>query len=490
MKLRAAADWQADLPTNRQPLANGGGQLAIEVRMPKLTQTMDQGRIIEWLKAEGDVIRTGEPLVVIETDKAAVEVEAPAGGVIGGIARPAGEMAEVGALLVLIRAPATAESPRPAAAQAAGRERVRATPAAKRVAHESGVDLSQVRGTGPDGCIVEADVRRSAALPADAGPALAPPVASRTASPGAGRPIRATPLARKLAAELGVAVEQANAGAEGRIGRAEVQGTFRLGSEAGIAAGPETTGPEITLPAPSEKAEATAGLSGVSYREEGLGRIGHAMAERMAASWTAAPHFYLEAEVDMSEAGRLRDRLEASSLPGFKPSYTAIVVLMVARALRQHPRVNASFVDGRLRLHEEVNVGVALASPEGLIVPVIRRADARSLAEIAKELDDLRAKAERLRFKPEELSGGTFTVSNLGMFGVDRFHAVLNPPEAAILACGRIARRVVELAEGKIESRPLMSLALSVDHRALDGVVAARFLSHVQACLENPYLLL
>lgn len=459
--------------------------MAFEVRMPRLTQTMDEGRIIEWLKPEGTEVQLGEPLLVVETDKASVEVESPAAGLVGRPAYGSGQLAAVGEVLVSIhdqRQGTTAEVHRRSQPLPA---KVRATPAARRAARELGVNLALVKGGGPDGCVLQADVRAhsSAIMPS-------PAAASAFAAPGdsatpSSRPVKATPVARKLARELGLPLEKASAGSGGRVLKADVESTGPGGREA-------VTSPTV-LPYGAPSFAASRLEYEPAYREEELSRIGRSMAARMASSWRDAPHFYLEAEADMSEIIRLRERRARPSAPAaasIRPSITAIVVRVVGHALRHHPRVNASIAQDKLRVRTEVNVGVAMASPEGLIVPVIRHADAKTVSEIARELEELRTKAEKLRFKPEELSGGTFTVSNLGMFGVDRFFAILNPPEAAILACGRIVKRVIEAEDGKLESRPLMSLVLSVDHRVLDGITAASFLGRVRECLEYPYLLL
>ncbi|MDI7276072.1 MAG: dihydrolipoamide acetyltransferase family protein, partial [Anaerolineae bacterium] len=209
--------------------------------------------------------------------------------------------------------------------------------------------------------------------------------------------------------------------------------------------------------------------------------------QRMVESSQAAPHFTLSVNVDMTRALELR---EALAQTGERLTVTAILVKVVATALRRHPRVNASFSEGRIRLHRRINVGVAVASEGGLLVPVIRDADGKGLTEIACELAGLQQRAKEMRLTTADLSGGTFTISNLGMYGIERFTAIINPPESAILAVGQIVRTPVGMPDDTVALRPLMSLTLSVDHRSLDGLQAAQFLTEVKGRLEQPYLLL
>ena len=280
----------------------------------------------------------------------------------------------------------------------------------------------------------------------------------------------ASPVAKRIAKEHSVDLRQLEGcGPHGRVTKADVQAYLAQ---------------RAAVPAPT-------GLPGeVLYDVISLSKLRQTTGECLQASIRIVPHFDLEVEVDMSEAGRWRARYAEGS--GAQVSYTTLLVKVVAQALRGHPHVNAAFIDGELRVYREINIGVATATAEGLMVPVIRRADELSLSQIQEAIIRLREKAQvktRLRFAPDEVCGGTFTISNLGMYGVDAFRAIINPPEAAILAVGRIVERPVGV-EGQLVLRPMMRLVLSIDHRAVDGTQGASFLVAVRRYLENPYLLI
>ncbi|MGQ9683609.1 MAG: 2-oxo acid dehydrogenase subunit E2, partial [Anaerolineae bacterium] len=333
----------------------------------------------------------------------------------------------------------------PAAATATQPTALRAAPAARALAKELGVDLSLVTGTGPEGRIKVEDVRAFAAQTA----------ATTQASPS-------TPVARRVAQDLGVDVGSLRgSGPAGRVTGADVVAWADKQSSAGAVA--EDDWLDLT---PGQK------VTG----------------ERMLASVQTAPQFALSLSADMTAALALREAYGTRRAP--RPSITAILVKVVAAALRQHPRVNASFVQGRLRLHKRISIGVAVGTEQGLVVPVIADADRRSLAEVAAAVEALQEKARIMRFAGDDLAGGTFTISNLGMYGIERFTAIVNPPEAAILAVGAIVRTPVVADDGTVTVRPLLSLTLSVDHRALDGLQGAQFLADVKALLENPALAL
>ena len=283
----------------------------------------------------------------------------------------------------------------------------------------------------------------------------------------------ASPVAKRLAKEHSIDLRQLQGrGPHGRVTKADVEAYLAQ----------REVPPAPTVP-PGE----------VPYDVVPLSRLRRTTGERMLTSVRTAPHFDLEVEVDMGEAGRWRARYAEGT--GQKVSYTALLVQVVARALREHPQLNGSFIDGELRVYREVNVGVAMATAEGLMVPVIHRADEIKLGQIQEAITRLREKAQsearhkRQPFAPDDIRGGTFTVSNLGMYGIDAFRAIINPPEAAILAVGRIVERPVGV-DGQIVLRPMARMVLSVDHRAVDGAQAASFLTTVRRYLENPYLLL
>ncbi len=413
-----------------------------EIVMPRLSDTMEEGTILRWLKADGDHVARGEELVEIETDKAAMvyesdqegtlqidapegtthavgEVIAHVGAASEGSATTPAESASQPASPAATNATPAAATPSPPAPPAHGDERVKASPLAKRIAKETGVDLHDVTGTGPGGRIVKADV----VVPAGASTAAPTP----TDAP--------SPLA-------GVAT------AKGETSTVE------------------------------------------------LSRTQQTIARRMAESKATIPDFSLQMDVDMEECAKLRSELkrlshpDAPPLPGAAapavvPTYNDMIVKACALALREHPRANGSYRDGRLQLHSRVNVGVAVAADEALVVPTVFDAEEKSLGEIARET---RALAERVRagtITPPELGGGTFTVSNLGMFGVRSFSAIVNPPQAAILSVGSLEQRAV-VRDGEIVVRHTMTLTLVCDHRILYGADAAQFLARVRELLQTP----
>lgn len=312
------------------------------------------------------------------------------------------------------------------------------------------------------------DLPGSGPAPEAAPPAQPAAAAAAAPDPAPPRRVIASPHARRLARRSGVDLARIQGrGPGGRI----------------IAADVEAAAQASAVAAPAAAAPAAPTSDGRSYQALPLSRIRQVTAERLARAWSDVPTFTLDVEVDMTEAARWRERAAA------RVSYTALLARAVAAALRRHPQLNSSFHGNHLRVYREVNLGVAVAGPDGLTVPVIRGADGRSVAELGGELARLAGAAQSGRLAPADLDGGTFTLSNLGMYGVDSFTAVVNPPQAAILAAGRI--RPVPVAAGEsVEVRPVLSLRLSADHRAVDGADAARFLADVKSLLENPYLML
>jgi pyruvate dehydrogenase E2 component (dihydrolipoamide acetyltransferase) len=452
-----------------------------DVVMPRLSDSMEEGTILKWLKAEGDEVVRGDELVEIETDKATMTYEADAPGTLAIVAQE-GATLPIGQVIARIgaggeatagdgaraeatqqaeasgngapseAAPATAAAtaeppaaaaasatPAPAPAPAAPASegnggRAKASPVARRIAREQGIDLSGLQGSGPGGRIVKADVEAAASAP-QAAPAPAPQAAPAQAP--AAEP-QAVPAA---------------------------------------AAAPP--------PAPVSLAETGTAKGDVSVRE--LSRTQQVIARRMAESKATVPEFTIATDVDMEGAVALRGQLKAAAetLRGAVPSYNDMVVKASALALREFPRANGSYKDGRFELYARVNVGVAVAAHDALVVPTVFDADRKSLGEIAR---DTRTLAERVRANavtPPELSGGTFTVSNLGMFGVTEFSAVINPPQAAILAVGKMEPRAV-VRDGEITARNIMTITLVCDHRILYGADAAEFLARVRALLEQP----
>jgi pyruvate dehydrogenase E2 component (dihydrolipoyllysine-residue acetyltransferase) len=434
------------------------------VIMPALELAQETGKVLKWLKRPGDRVSRGEPIVEIETDKVTVEVEAPAAGVLGEVTAQPGDVVPVGRTIALIFAAgevgaAAAGAPptvTPAAsasvtgavpAPPAAASPVKASPLARKIAEQHGVDIAAVKTAS--GRVEKADVL--AYVESQKG-------AAGNGAPAAARIAAASPKARRLAAERGVDL---------RVVRG--------------------SGPAGAVLAADVPAAAASAAPRVAPGAAGVSNVWRIMAERMTASWTTAPHFYLVREVDVSRLVTWREG--ASKQTGVRITYTDLLVKLVAAALVQHPRVNVAWKDGAIVQHDEINIGLAVAIDDGLVVPVLHRADTLSLAAIAGRREDLVSRAQGGKLRPADIQGGGFTISNLGMYGVDAFNAIVNPPQAAILAVGRIADRVVPVG-GQPAVRPAMVLTLSCDHRALDGARAAQFLGALAELVEEPLTLL
>jgi pyruvate dehydrogenase E2 component (dihydrolipoamide acetyltransferase) len=439
-----------------------------DIVMPRLSDTMEEGTILRWLKRDGEEVARGEELVELETDKATMTYESDLSGILQTVAAE-GDTLAVGELIAHIGPPGAdgdggAQAPA-SAPSAVTEERTLAagTPAA---------------AAGP-------------APTAEPAPVAGAPPASDGA-PARGR-VKASPLARRIAGERGIDLHGlSGSGPGGRIVKADVESP-----PGGAAAAPAAAPGASRVPAP---AAATAALEGVmtakgETADVELSRTQQTIARRMAESKATIPDFTLEVEVDMEECVKLRAQLkrfsgqqpaaEHGGQPLETPTYNDMVVKASALALREHPRANGSYRDGRLQLHSRVNVGVAVAAEQGLIVPTVFDADEKSLGEIARET---RALAERVRagtITPPELGGGTFTVSNLGMYGVRSFAAIINPPQAAILSVGSLERRAV-IRDEEIVARNTMALTLACDHRILYGADAAQFLGRIRELLQQP----
>jgi len=383
--------------------------MAVSIVMPALEMAQETGKIISWLKKEGDSIAKGEALAEIETDKVVLELEAAADGVLAGVNAAAGDVIPVGKTIAWIVAPgeqppaqaetaapsartlssATTPAQAPATAPANRAENidVKASPKARRMAKELGVDLTKIRGTGPGGTISGEDVEAAA---------------------------KAAPA-------------------------------------------PAVSGPVV------------------------LSSIARLMAERTTQSWTTAPHFFLVREIDASALIAAREK------HGKTITHTDLLVALVARALRKHPRMNASWTGATIQLNPDVNISIAIAVKDGVVGAVVPNADTASLASISAKRQDLAERARAGRLHPPDVTGGTFTISNLGMFGVDAFSAIITPPQAAVLAVGRIVDRVVPV-NGLIGIRPILTMTLSSDHRVVDGAQAAAFLKDVAEALTSAQL--
>jgi pyruvate dehydrogenase E2 component (dihydrolipoyllysine-residue acetyltransferase) len=449
-----------------------------DVVMPRLSDSMEEGTILQWLKKIGDEIAVGDELVEIETDKANMAYESDVAGTLSEILAQEGETLPIGAPIARV-----GDSSNGTSASTAG-------PVAK-----SGTSSSQAAGKDPDSAPPTEEASEAApdspSVQASAQAGTAGPAISERAG-GDGQRAKASPLARRLAKEKGLDLSKLHgSGPGGRIVKADVEKAARPAGPVAVESTPSSqvvggepsTAPPTGAAAPAGSAVETA-KGEVSY--EDLSKLQATVARRMAESKATAPHFYLEAEVDMSRAVEARRRLkDAAAEDEVVPSFNDMVVKASALALRERPRANGAYRDGRFELYSRVNVGIAVAARDALVVPTIFDADRKGLRQIAEES---RAVAQRVRdnqITPPELSGATFTVSNLGMYGIDSFAAVINPPQAAILAVGAIVERPV-IREGEVSTAHLMRVNLACDHRILYGAEGAEFLARIRALLEEP----
>lgn len=449
--------------------------MAKAVIMPKFGFTQEEGTIVRWLVKEGDTVEQGDPLAEVTTDKINMEVEAPVSGIVGGIRYPEGAVVPVTKVLCYLLAPGEAvpaedepaaveaseapSAPAEAAAGAAGA--VSATPVARRMAEAEGVDLTSITGSGPGGKITRQDVERQL-----------------TAVKGDGK-VRATPAARRLAQEAGLDLSTVQgSGPRGRVQGSDVQ--------AALAARAVTVSQPVPVSAPVPTMPLTTFATGepVIVPLEGMRRT---IAQRLQASYQQAVHITFTLDVDMTKAIAFRE-LANQRLPEGHPgiSMTALIVKAVAWALRRHPILNSYLQNDQIIMIPAVNVGVAVALPDGLIVPVVKYADQKGLIQIGMEVADLSQRARAGTLKPEDVVDGTFTVSNLGMFGIDHFTAIINPPQVGILAVGRTTKRFVPGEDDQPVVRPIMTITLSVDHRVVDGAQAAQFITTLREALEEP----
>jgi len=443
-----------------------------KVQMPKLSEAMESGKIIKWLKKEGDRVQSGDILAEVETDKADVEMEAFGNGVLRKILVPAGEKANVGALIGVIADPnedigavVAQAGPAPAASAGSSEESRRPAAVPPQPRREDHAERSPSPSRGP-----EAPARPTAPPPAAAGPQ---PASAVTAPGDGGGRVKASPLARKIAAQSGVDLKLVQgSGPGGRIVRRDVEAA---GSTPAVTAG--AAAPQRVPVQP-----------GVEFEDIALTPMRATIAKRMPLSKAPVPHFYVTSEIAMDAAWELREQL--NGLEGQpKISVNDLVVRACALALLEHPGINASFQGDSIRVFHRVHMGIAVALEEGLITPVLRDAHAKSLAQLSAESRDLAERARQRKLRAQELSGATFSISNLGMFDVADFSAIINPPEGAILAVGSV-RKVPVVTEGGLGVGRRMAVTLSCDHRVMDGAMGARFLQDVKRLLEEPLRLL
>jgi len=437
--------------------------MATSVVMPALEMTQESGRLVAWLKREGDSVKKGEPLMEVETDKVTIEIEAPDSGTLGGVLIKENDVVPVGQTIAWILAPgeeAPASSPldsHSGRASTLGTKNkikqplpvknvsVEISPVARRIADEHGIDIAAFGSNGKR--IEKADVLAYIESTRQTQPATASVTTKLTP---------ASPKARRLASERGLDI------------------SILKGS-----------GPDGAVLADDIPFEVTSVSSRGSL--ETPSTVWRVMAEHMTAAWNTVPHFYLIREVDagnlISWRGNIVSKVEEQT--GVKPTYTDLLVKLIGFTLRGHERVNASWADGQIQYNNAINVGLAVAVEDGLIVPVIHDADTLSVSEIATHRKDIVERAQTRKLRPADISDGTFTLTNLGMYNVDVFNAIVNTPQAAILAVGRIAERVVAV-NGQPTIRSMMTVSLSCDHRVVDGARAAQFLDDLNNLIENP----
>jgi pyruvate dehydrogenase E2 component (dihydrolipoamide acetyltransferase) len=447
-----------------------------EIVMPRLSDSMEEGTVLRWLKSVGDEVAVGDELVEIETDKANMVYESDLAGTIVEVLAQEGDTLPVGDPIARVGDASEVVNGGGDGATAGDR------PPSTEERGANGSDGEKVPGPGTAPAPSAAP---EAPSPAQTAPAPAP-TPSPAAVGGDGR-VKASPIAKRIARDRGLDLSAlSGSGPGGRIVKADVEKALASGVAAPAA--PAAPAPPAAAPAPptpgvSEKPETAKGQ--VEIVE--LTKLQQTVARRMAESKATAPHFYLQAEFDMTAAVEGRARLKAMAKEGeVVPTFNDMVVKACALALREHPRANGAYRDGKIELYSRVNVGVAVAAQDALVVPTVFDADLKGLRRIAGETRALAARVRDGSITPPELSGGTFTVSNLGMYGISNFHAVINTPQAGILAVGEVKAKPVVTDSGEIEARQLMGVTLACDHRILYGADGATFLARVRELLEEP----
>jgi pyruvate dehydrogenase E2 component (dihydrolipoamide acetyltransferase) len=453
----AAPAPAAVAPAPAAPAAPANGKKAMVVRMPKMSDTMTEGTIAAWLKKVGDKVKSGDVLAEVETDKATMELENYEDGTLLYTGPKEGEAVAVDGILAIIG--------------------------------EEGADIQALLGGGASAAPAPAAAPAEAAAPAaEAAPAAAPQAESN------GR-LLASPLAKSIAKDKGVDLRQVKgSGENGRIVARDLQNAQPQTTAAPAAAAPaqapseyiQAALPEQAAAKPAASAPAPAAAEG-TYTDTPVSSMRKVIARRLSESLFTAPHFYLTMEILMDKA--METRVKLNELSPVKLSFNDMVLKACAVALKQHPVINSSWLGDKIRQNKQINIGVAVAVDEGLLVPVIRNADGKGMAQIATEVKELAGKAKSKKLQPAEWEGSTFTISNLGMFGIDEFTAIINPPDACILAVGGIKQTAV-VRNGELAIGNIMKVTLSCDHRVVDGATGAAFLQTVKALLEDPMRML
>ena len=448
--------------------------MATKVFMEALSPTMEEGRLVKWLKNEGDVVKSGEPLAEVETDKAIMELVARGDGVLRKRLVGEGESRPVGQLVGVIAGAdehidaLVASAGAPPASDAKPAEQVVAK--TQETAGASPVPRSPSESQG-EASTPPQQKTAGAAPPQAAAQASVPPAPSTPHEAANGGPVRSSPLARRLASERGLDLSQVRgSGPAGRIIKRDIESAM-------------TTAAAQPAAAPPAAAATRAG----DFEDISLTQIRKTIAKRLAESIGPIPTFYLTAEFDLSRVMEARAAMLEMG-DDYKVSVNDVLLKAVATALAQHPEVNAHWLGDRIRQHHRVHLGMAVATPDGLIVPVIFDADQKRMSEISREARELAKRARERKLKPEEYTGSTFSISNLGMFGIDQFTAIINPPEVAILAIGTATDTVVPGPNGFTVQKRLR-VTMSCDHRAVDGAVGAAFLQTLRRLIENPLML-
>ena len=445
--------------------------MATKVVMEALSPTMEEGRLVKWLKNEGDAVKTGEPIAEVETDKAIMELVARADGVLRkrlvneGDARPVGQLVGVIAgpdenidALIADAAPAAAGAAKPAEQSVARTPESTGATAIPRQPREAPGEASRPPQEKQQG------LPPAPPQPVQSQPSGAPPRGN-----GGGGQIRSSPLARRLASERGLDIGQVQgSGPGGRIIKRDVESA-------------------AAAPAAGARPSPIAHRPTSDFEDIALTQIRKTIAKRLSESIGPIPTFYLTADFDLDRVSEMRAAM-AEMGDEFKVSINDVLLKAVATALSQHPEVNAHWLGDRIRYHNRVHLGMAVATDDGLIVPVIFDADRKRMSEISREAKELAKRARERKLKPEEYTGSTFSISNLGMFGIDQFTAIINPPEVGILAIGT-ARDALVPRDGGTVARKQMRVTMSCDHRAVDGAVGARFLQTLRRLIENPLML-
>jgi pyruvate dehydrogenase E2 component (dihydrolipoamide acetyltransferase) len=447
--------------------------MANDVTMPRLSDSMEEGTILKWLVSEGDEVTKGQEIVEIETDKANMTYEADTAGTVVELVASEGDTLGLGEVIARIGE----AGEKKAAGNGQKAEAKDEAPEAEAKDEQASADESSAEQVSADAAKEERE------------PAVA--ASGNGASADEDGRVKASPVAKRMARELGVELAGiSGSGPGGRIVKADVEAAAEGGgtkTEEREAPPEEADGKPERAPAPAAEPTGDGGPKG-DVETVDLTRLQRTVSRRMAESKATAPDFQLNAEIDMTACVELRARLK--EVTDQAPSYNDMVVKACANALREFPRVNAAYRDGHFELYSRVNVGVAVAAQDALVVPTVFDADKKSLGEISRTARELIGKVRDGKITPPELSGGTFTVSNLGMFGIDSFSAVINPPQAAILAVGSLKKRpVVDQASGRIVARDTMNVTLVCDHRILYGADGAEFLARVRELLEKPLTL-